>query len=473
MAAIGDATVDKYIRDAFRNREFPNTKLNRGACAAIRPVLRSHMRRTLAWSRMLAKYVRNGAHNNFTSTDVAVVDYIRDLHDANGLAQRVSGAGYKDFFNRAPRAPRAPTPRGENEAARRERARRGKGKHQATQTSPQRNSGHEGGSQGGSPQGSQGGSQGGSPPASQGGRGGSPRPQRRQRRRSMMNMRVNMDYHYEVPIHPYGDCLFNCLGVANEFVRDRDNFPIFVTDEQQEQLGDLARAAIVRFLRQNGNALVQSPAYRHHTWADMHTNVHPNEQYESDVPVNERSYERYLQWLAIKGNWGDIVCIVAGQEAFGRPVISNVVRRVGNDYIAQIDFSADPSLPMIEQLAANGIHYTAWLPRMRENGAGPSTVYLPSTVTSTVVNLDPPGGNVGNNAPGGNAGNNAPGGNAGNNAPGGNARKQRTRWKCRQRQGTNKAHAVPEADFHRKAVTRTYARGDGRREACTPQASTP
>jgi hypothetical protein len=56
---------------------------------------------------MLARYVRNSPCDNFTATDVAVVDYIRDLHDDDGLAKRIEGPGYFDFLGRDPRVSRA------------------------------------------------------------------------------------------------------------------------------------------------------------------------------------------------------------------------------------------------------------------------------------------------------------------------------------------------------------------------------
>jgi hypothetical protein len=390
MATIGDATINKHIRQSFVGANFPNTSLQRGVYGIVRGAIRSHMRRTLNKSRMLAKYVRNSARNNFTATDVAVVDYIRDLHDDAGLAARIEGAGYFDFLARDPKISRA-----EQE---RERARKGKAK-------IPNNVGNGAGPSGHAPHDNE--------EIPWNGTNNTPLPNTNRHRTSSRNGRrasrtgqlVNLSGHVAIDILPDGDCLFNSLGVAVEFVRSRV-LPTNMTVARQEGLGGWARREIVAFLLRNKDNVCNYSQARRTTWEQVYE-WFTNEDFERDVPVG-RTYERYLEWLSVKGNWGDNFCILAGQEAFGVPVISNVVYRYPQGFRVTIGFSDDPTLPVISQATLDGVHYTLWLPTCTQNGR--TSLDIGTQGRENVDLTDSPPGPAGQAGQAGQAGPNGPNG---------------------------------------------------------------
>ena len=118
------------------------------------------------------------------------------------------------------------------------------------------------------------------------------------------------------------------------------------------------------FLRKHKEDHCETPELRHETWESL-VAEEDNEHYMRDVPPHERSYDRYLDWLSIKGNWGDTVCIYAGQEAFNQLVISNVVYRGEHNWLVDIGWNTDPELPIISKATRTGLHYTVWLPKPR------------------------------------------------------------------------------------------------------------
>jgi hypothetical protein len=171
--------------------------------------------------------------------------------------------------------------------------------------------------------------------------------------------------HVAIEIFPQGDCLFNSLGVAAEYVKTRV-FPTNLLVARQEGLGGWARREIVAFLRRNKESLSSFSRTRRTTWEGLYELL-TDEELEHDVPVG-KTYERYQEWLLVKGNWEDMLCILAGQKAFGVPVISNVVYRYPRVWTVTVGFSDDPSLLVISQATLTGPHYTLWLPRQPQDG---------------------------------------------------------------------------------------------------------
>lgn len=219
--------MSKEIRAAFGKRWWGNTVLCNGVSGAIIPTIRSHMKRTLTKSRMVARYVRNSPQDKFTATDVAVVNYIQDLHDDDALKERItSKPWYSKFIDRAPRAPRF-----RKTAAQKDYNRKGKRKINNAgpaqlRTMVNRSAGPSGPrimvNRSAGAAGSAGSAEPEEPvwtePTSPAGSGDQSGPSRRRRRASMMGSLVNMSGHYRFDILPHGDCMFNSLGVAALYV---------------------------------------------------------------------------------------------------------------------------------------------------------------------------------------------------------------------------------------------------------------
>lgn len=430
MATIGNATLSKEIRAAFEKRRWEDTTLSNGVCGAIIPNVRSHMKRTLTKSRMLARYVRNSPQGKFTATDVAVVNYIQDLHDDDALKRRItSKPWYSKFLDREPRAPRAPRLR--KSAAEREYNRKGKRKinnvgpsrpgrtvnRSAGPSGPRTMVNRAAGASGSAGSGGSGGAVWPATPAEPvepagpvGTEGGSGR----RRRRSMMGYLVNMSGHYRFNILPHGDCMFNSLGVAARYVQSNGTLDgRTVSEAMQDELGLAARAEIVDFLKAHENEIVYER--NNETWKDEYERQSvSNHQYLAAVRPSERSYDRYLTYLSQPGAWGDDLCLMAGQRCLlGRPVIAVQVREIAPDVFRAIshDWTDDPNLPIMESNQDDGLHYDLWLPTSRD--VGPSTLFYPDPARKKVNRVNLSNSNKTKGVPSHSAGNQ--GGNHGGN----------------------------------------------------------
>jgi hypothetical protein len=359
---ISDATLNKDLRSAFRSSGLPaNTTLGRGVYGIMRADLQTCMKTTLGKSRTLARYVRNSPNDRFTATDVAVVDYIRGLSNLENLYARLGSdaSTYTNFLGRR---------------AKPQRKRPAKTSRSKTPSPP-----------GGS------GSPGyddvpddndwmGDPPAS---------PQRSRSktpsatRLTAVGKAYDMSGYYRVEIEANGDCLFNCLGRANEFVRSSGTFRLpaspAAAKKEERRLGAEARAKIIEFLRVNQMEHVRNPVYRRdYTWQNMFDDLN-NTRFENAVPrAANRTYERYLRYMSRRRVWGDDMSIYAGNKVFGHAVYSNMVYyatvEVGKGepppvppkrFVVSVPHNMDHNLPVIEQMTLGGLHYTLWLPKPR------------------------------------------------------------------------------------------------------------
>lgn len=335
-ATISDATLNKDIRASFLNRGWANTQLCNGVYGAIRPKIRSHLGRTLTKSRMLAKYVRNSPQDRFTATDVAMVDYIQDLHDDDSLQERIMSKPWYCFkylrdrqreYNRKGKRKINNAGPVNNEYARPRPINYPGPSRQPTILRP-RPARAINNSVAGPVNNAAGPVNIAAGPVND--------PARRARRRSTMNDFVDMTGHYKVNIRGRGNCLFNSLAVAARYVELNGAFDgRSLSLDEQDRLGLDARQKIVQFLDDHRNEYVPARRGQPHRWEREYRDM-IDPHYHAALPPSERSYERFLQYMSQPGIWGNDLCLLAGHQCLlDRPFMAAQVREITpNVYIS-------------------------------------------------------------------------------------------------------------------------------------------
>jgi hypothetical protein len=360
-----DHTMPPTVNDKTLNRQLAMVCKDqvRGVKAAMRKGMREYMRKTLDKSRVLAKYVRNSPGGKFTATDVAVVDYIRGISTDDQIKLQLKNKRhYSNFLQRAP-----------------ERRKRAKKEMRWDASADYDLGGDEWDAKSNESLGKSRSNDGKTTQSKQGAMPARSNSSSLKTMKDDVASSVDLKKAYvKVPINPYGDCLFNCIGLASRYVESGGSMGAHDAASRQDREGLRARREIVEFLRTHKQKLAKRYSAGNNTWDEV-VALHglESEEFKKAYPdTRQQTFDNYMKFLSKTGSWGAISELYAANEAYPQPLFSFEYLSSGPSWEPLVDFHTETHngsrLPVVEVDSKYGIHYTLWLPKKKPD---PGTFY--------------------------------------------------------------------------------------------------